>query len=78
MAPGIGRDNRDYVRAWILCARRDVGIGDLAHAEILLREKKIGAIPDWCRAPWPNFVEQARTATLRYGVVAVLCVASRV
>jgi NitT/TauT family transport system substrate-binding protein len=32
------------------------------HAEVLLREKKIAAIPDWSRALRPEFMERARTA----------------
>jgi len=32
-------------------------------AEILLREKKINAIPDWSKALRPDFMEKARAAT---------------
>ncbi len=32
-------------------------------AEILLREKKISAIPDWSKALRPDFMEKARAAT---------------
>ena len=31
------------------------------HAEVLLREKKISAIPDWSKALRPDFMEKART-----------------
>ena len=34
-----------------------------AHAEVLLREKKIAAIPDWSRSLRPEFMERARTGT---------------
>jgi NitT/TauT family transport system substrate-binding protein len=33
------------------------------HAEVLLKEKKIAAIPDWSKALRPDFLERARTAT---------------
>jgi ABC-type nitrate/sulfonate/bicarbonate transport system substrate-binding protein len=33
------------------------------HAEVLLKEKKIAAIPDWSKALRPEFMERARTAT---------------
>jgi NitT/TauT family transport system substrate-binding protein len=33
------------------------------HAEVLLKEKKIAAIPDWTKALRPEFLERARTAT---------------
>jgi NitT/TauT family transport system substrate-binding protein len=33
------------------------------HAEVLLREKKIAAIPDWSKALRPDLMERARTAT---------------
>ena len=32
------------------------------HAEVLLKEKKIDAIPDWSKALRPEFMERARTA----------------
>jgi NitT/TauT family transport system substrate-binding protein len=32
------------------------------HAEVLLKEKKIGAIPDWSKALRPEFMERARKA----------------
>ena len=32
------------------------------HAEVLLKEKKIGAIPDWSKALRPDFMERARKA----------------
>ena len=31
-------------------------------AEVLLREKKIAAIPDWSKALRPDFMEKARSA----------------
>jgi hypothetical protein len=31
------------------------------HAEVLLQEKKISAIPDWNKALRPDFMEKART-----------------
>jgi ABC-type nitrate/sulfonate/bicarbonate transport system substrate-binding protein len=33
------------------------------HAEVLLKEKKIAAIPDWSKALRPEFMERARKAT---------------
>jgi len=33
------------------------------HAELLLKEKKIAAIPDWSKALRPDFLERARKAT---------------
>src|SRR5262245_30087438 len=33
------------------------------HAEVLLKEKKIAAIPDWSKALRPDLLERARTAT---------------
>jgi ABC-type nitrate/sulfonate/bicarbonate transport system substrate-binding protein len=33
------------------------------HAEVLLKEKKIAAIPDWSKALRPEFMEKARSAT---------------
>jgi len=32
-------------------------------AEILLKEKKISAIPDWSKALRPDFMEKARTGS---------------
>jgi hypothetical protein len=32
------------------------------HAEVLLREKKIAAIPDWSKALRPEFMERASAA----------------
>jgi NitT/TauT family transport system substrate-binding protein len=32
------------------------------HADVLLKEKKIAAIPDWSKALRPDFIERARTA----------------
>jgi ABC-type nitrate/sulfonate/bicarbonate transport system substrate-binding protein len=32
------------------------------HAEVLLKEKKIAAIPDWSKALRPEFLERARTS----------------
>ena len=46
--PGFPSDLRPYMQA---------------HAEVLLREKRIAAIPDWSRALRPEFMERARTAT---------------
>jgi NitT/TauT family transport system substrate-binding protein len=34
-----------------------------AHAEVLLKEKKIAAIPDWGKALRPEFMERARSGT---------------
>jgi hypothetical protein len=31
------------------------------HADVLLKEKKIAAIPDWSKALRPDFMERART-----------------
>ena len=31
------------------------------HAEVLLKEKKIAAIPDWSKALRPDFMERARS-----------------
>src|SRR3990172_8426646 len=33
------------------------------HAEVLLKEKKIAAIPDWSKALQPEFMQRARSAT---------------
>ena len=33
------------------------------HAEVLLKEKKIAAIPDWSKALRPDFMERARSGT---------------
>jgi hypothetical protein len=33
------------------------------HANALLKEKKIGAIPDWTKALRPEFMDKARSAT---------------
>jgi ABC-type nitrate/sulfonate/bicarbonate transport system substrate-binding protein len=46
--PGFPSDLRPYMQR---------------HAEVLLKEKKIAAIPDWGRALRPEFMERARTAT---------------
>ena len=32
------------------------------HADVLLKEKKIAAIPDWGKALRPEFMESARSA----------------
>jgi NitT/TauT family transport system substrate-binding protein len=40
----------------------DLGPYMQRHAEVLLKEKKIGAIPDWSKALRPDFMERARTA----------------
>jgi NitT/TauT family transport system substrate-binding protein len=41
----------------------DLGGYMAQHAEVLLREKKIAAIPDWSKALRPDFMERARSAT---------------
>jgi ABC-type nitrate/sulfonate/bicarbonate transport system substrate-binding protein len=46
--PGFPSDLRPYMQG---------------HAEVLLKEKRIAAIPDWSRALRPEFMERARTAT---------------
>ncbi len=38
----------------------DLGPYMQQHAEVLLQEKKIGAIPDWKKALRPDFMEKAR------------------
>ena len=44
------------------------------HAEVLLKEKKIAAIPDWSKALRPDFLERARTVyPRRIGREAVRC-----
>ena len=40
----------------------DLGGYMAQHAEVLLKEKKIAAIPDWSRALRPEFMERARAA----------------
>jgi hypothetical protein len=40
----------------------DLGPYMQRHAEVLLKEKKIAAIPDWSKALRPDFMERARTA----------------
>ncbi len=45
MEPGFPADLRPYMQE---------------QAEILLREKKISAIPDWSKALRPDFMERAR------------------
>jgi ABC-type nitrate/sulfonate/bicarbonate transport system substrate-binding protein len=44
--PGFPSDLRPYMQG---------------HAEVLLKEKKIAAIPDWSKALRPEFLERART-----------------
>ena len=46
--PGFPTDLRPYMQQ---------------QAEILLKEKKIAAIPDWSKALRPEFMERARSAT---------------
>jgi ABC-type nitrate/sulfonate/bicarbonate transport system substrate-binding protein len=46
--PGFPSDLRPYMQG---------------HAEVLLKEKKISAIPDWGKALRPEFLQRARTAT---------------
>jgi NitT/TauT family transport system substrate-binding protein len=41
----------------------DLGAYMAKHAEVLLKEKKIAAIPDWSKALRPDFMERARSAT---------------
>jgi NitT/TauT family transport system substrate-binding protein len=41
----------------------DLGPYMQRHAEVLLKEKKIAAIPDWSKALQPEFMEKARSAT---------------
>jgi NitT/TauT family transport system substrate-binding protein len=48
VAPGFPADLRPYMQQ---------------HAGALLKEKKIGAIPDWAKALRPEFMDKARSAT---------------
>jgi NitT/TauT family transport system substrate-binding protein len=48
VAPGFPADLRPYMQG---------------HANALLKEKKIGAIPDWTKALRPEFMDKARSAT---------------
>ena len=41
----------------------DLGAYMAKHAEVLLKEKKIAAIPDWSKALRPDFMERARSGT---------------
>jgi NitT/TauT family transport system substrate-binding protein len=41
----------------------DLGPYMQRHAEVLLKEKKIAAIPDWSKALQPEFMQRARSAT---------------
>ena len=41
---------------------KDLGPYMQRHAELLLKEKKIAAIPDWSKALRPDFLERARKA----------------
>jgi NitT/TauT family transport system substrate-binding protein len=45
VSPGFPNDLKPYMQE---------------QAEILLREKKIAAIPDWAKALRPDFMEKAR------------------
>ena len=41
----------------------DLGPYMQEQAEVLLKEKKIAAIPDWSKALRPDFMERARSGT---------------